>query len=300
MGDFMLDKYSVSQKVFYTYFKSSFDRNHLSHAYLIETRGVSYAFNLSLDLAKFFFCDGIYDEKICNLVDTGNYSNLKIVGDCSLVKKSDIISLKNDFSMKSVSDEKQIYIIRDVQNLNKSAANSLLKFLEEPEDNVIAILICDNASNVLKTISSRCQIISLINNDNVYENIFVSIYNSKENDSYLDFVDDYVNKFFDIYASFEEMGFDILKNLSLYELKDCMLEFLKFGYYLYFDTLYYLIGRKLNCSSFDISIEKIVSNNDTRDIINKIEIINKFIYNFKYNVNINLFLDNFIISMGSV
>ena len=71
-------------------------------------------------------------------------------------------------------------------------------------------------------------------------------------------------------------------------------------YYLYFDALNYLLNREVKCSSFDIDIQKIAEKNDTHDIIKKMEIIDKFIFDLKYNVNINLFLDNFIISMGSV
>ena len=163
----MLDKYCDSQKMFYDYFMHSSDVGHLSHAYLIETMGVSYSYNLALDLAKFFLCNGVYDEKICNLVDNGNYPNLKVIGGNGSVKKDDIVSLKSDFSMKSVDDKRQVYILCDTENLNKSAANSLLKFLEEPEGDVIAILLCDSVLNVLPTISSRCQLVSLINNEDI-------------------------------------------------------------------------------------------------------------------------------------
>ena len=61
----MLDKYSDSQKLFYEYFNRINKDGHVSHAYLIECNGVSYSFNLALDLAKFFLCNGVYDEKIC-------------------------------------------------------------------------------------------------------------------------------------------------------------------------------------------------------------------------------------------
>lgn len=296
----MLDKYKESQKVFYDYFKYSSDAGHVSHAYMIETNAVSYAFNLALDLAKFFLCDGKYDSKICDLVDNGNYPNLKIIGEKAYINKNDIVSLKNDFSMKSIDDKRQVYILCDVQNMNKSAANSLLKFLEEPEGNVIAILLCDSSINVLPTIVSRCQVVSLINDDNVYESIFASLYDPDSGDRYDDFVSFYVKRFFDIYLDFEIKGVSVLANSDFYGLKDCLREFLCFGYYLYYDALNFLLGRDLKCSSFGIDIEKIAKNNDSRVIIKKMEIINQFIFDLKFNVNINLFLDNFIISMGSV
>lgn len=296
----MLNKYKDSQKFFYDYFNHINDTNHISHAYMIETNGVSYAFNLALDLAKFFLCNGVYDEKICTLVDSGNYSNLKVIGSEGLIKKEDIISLKNDFSMKSIDNKKQVYILRDVQNMNKSAANSLLKFLEEPEDDVIAILLCDSSINVLSTLVSRCQIINLINDDNVYNSIFISLYENDSDIRYDDFVNSFVKKFYDIYLDFETKGVSILINNDIYGLKDCFKEFLSFGYYLYFDVLNSLLSRNVCCSSFDINLQKIAENNDSRDIIRKMEIIDKFIYDLKFNVNMNLFIDNFFISMGCV
>lgn len=296
----MLSKYSDSQKMFYNFFMKSNEGGRVSHAYLIETRGVSYAFNLALDLAKFFLCNNVYDEKICNLVDQGNYPNLKIIGNTENIKKNDILSLKSDFSMKAVDNKRQVYILCNVDSLNKNAANSLLKFLEEPENDVIAILLCDSVINVIPTIVSRCQIISLLNDDNVYEGVFTSLYDSSSDVMYRDFVIEYVNKFFDIYTSFEKKGVSILADSNFYDLRDCFYEFLCCGYYFYYDALNFLLDRKVRCSYFGVDIKKLVLDNDTRDIINKMEVINKFIYDLKYNVNINLFLDNFIISMGSV
>ncbi len=294
----MLDKYSDSQKLFYEYFNRINKDGHISHAYLIECNGVSYSFNLALDLAKFFLCNGIYDERICNLVDNGNYPNLKIIGSSSSVKKDEITSLKTEFSMKSTDDKRQVYIIRDVQNMNKNSANSLLKFLEEPEGNVIAILLCDSAMNVLPTIVSRCQLVTLINDNKYLESIFVSLYDEESNIRYEDFVLEYVNKFFSIYDSFEEIGVSILADTSIYDLKDSFYEFLCFGYYLYYEILNLMLERDSKIS-FDLDIKKITEKNDTHDIIKKMEIINEFIHNYKYNVNINLFIDNFFISMGS-
>ena len=43
--------------------------------------------------------------------------------------------------------------------MNTSAANSLLKFLEEPVGNFLAILETESVGRILPTIQSRCQII---------------------------------------------------------------------------------------------------------------------------------------------
>ena len=58
-----------------------------------------------------------------------------------------------------------IYIIKNCEKLNSSSANCILKFLEEPEDDIIAILLTDNINMVLPTIKSRCQILNFKNNN---------------------------------------------------------------------------------------------------------------------------------------
>ena len=68
--------------------------------------------------------------------------------------------------------------------MNSAAANSILKFLEEPQDNIIAILLTTNIDKVMPTIKSRCQIISLFNNEenmNDIEDIIYQEYNKIEN-----------------------------------------------------------------------------------------------------------------------
>ena len=246
----MLEKYRKKKKMFYDYFENSFAKNHILHAYLLETNGVSYAYNLALDLAKFLLCDGVYDENICNLIDKVNYPNLKVIGCNDKVKKSDITNLKTDFSMKSVNQNKQIYILTDVESLNKNAANSLLKFLEEPEDGVIAILLCDSAINVISTIVSRCQVISLINDDDYYCGIFAGVYDSESDIVFEDFCKQKINNFYDIYLEFENKKVGILEDVNFYDLRDELKEFLNFGYYMYYDALNYKLGRTVKIPNY--------------------------------------------------
>ena len=74
--------------------------------------------------------------------------------------------MQRQFSTKAIETKYKIYIIHEAEKMNSSAANSILKFLEEPEPGIIAILITDNMYQLLDTIISRCQIISLSNSKN--------------------------------------------------------------------------------------------------------------------------------------
>ena len=292
----MLEKYRDSQSVFYNYFMHSFNSNRISHAYLIETNNVSYNFSLAMDLAKFLLCDGVYNAKICSLIDNNNYPDLKIISDDA--KKGEIVSLKSAFSKKSFDNNRQVYIVSNASNMNKAASNSLLKFLEEPDGDVIAILLCNSVSSVLPTISSRCQIISLINDDDCYSDIFVSLYDSSETDlDFNDFCLEYGTKFYDFYCSFERDGSFVLADEVMVSFGDCVKELLLFGFYMYFDVISLLFERDCRYipECFDLSF--IVENNSVDDIMKKIDVINRFIVYFKFYDNVSLFLDNFVISL---
>ncbi|MNI05662.1 DNA polymerase III subunit delta' [compost metagenome] len=54
----------------------------------------------------------------------------------------------------------KIYILHHAEKMTMQAANSLLKFLEEPVSRVVAILITENGHALLPTIQSRAQWVS--------------------------------------------------------------------------------------------------------------------------------------------
>lgn len=278
---------------------NSYNKGRISHSYLIETNNVSYGYSLAVDLAKFLLCNGVYDKRICDLVDSGNFNGFKVIGGVSDVKKDDLSLLKEDFSLISLDGERRVYIIRDVDALNKYSANSLLKFLEEPNSDIIAILLCNNVSSVMETIVSRCQIVRLINDDDTYSSIFSVLYEKSDGSiSYPDFVSLRGREFFEFYSIFEDKGSSVLATLGFYDLGKSLREFLLFGLYMYFDVFNIMISHKGRVLPDDFNFDKILENNSLNDIIKKIDIVNKFIYDSKYNVNTNLFLDNYIISLG--
>lgn len=293
----MLDKYEKLQPVFYNYIMSSFQNDKISHAYLIETSGVIYGLDLAIDLAKFFLCNGVYEKSICDSVDNNTCFNFKIIDSDKEIKKDDILDLKNSFSVKS--DNRMVYLIKDASKLNKSSANSLLKFLEEPEDGIVAILLVDNIGKVIETISSRCQIINLINFDAFdYKSIF-SYYDCAEHGDFDTFVGEQISLFFDFYKQLENIGCEMLSNANFYDYGINFKSLLMFGFYLYSDLMYYKLDiNKKNLIDLDLS--DFCKNVQINDIIKKIDVINDFMYKFSFNVNLNLFMDNFVISMKGV
>ena len=72
---------------------------------------------------------------------------------------------------KPLESERSIVIIEDVEKMNESASNALLKTLEEPNSGLF-ILITQRPEKLLSTIRSRCQIVPFIRlNNNQIKNI---------------------------------------------------------------------------------------------------------------------------------
>ena len=149
--------------------------NKLSHAYLIIGEDSLYCDEFILSFVKAIFClenknkEFFSCEKCnnCRSINHENYVDFYRLTSETSIKKEEIQTLKSDLSVKAFYGKK-IYWIKDIEKMTEQAANSLLKFLEEPEDDIIAILSCKNISAVLPTIISRCQQIKLVGqSDNI-------------------------------------------------------------------------------------------------------------------------------------
>lgn len=65
--------------------------------------------------------------------------------------------LKGFFAMSAVDGGRRVVIVDAADELNTSAANALLKVLEEPPAETVILLICHAPSRLLPTIRSRCR-----------------------------------------------------------------------------------------------------------------------------------------------
>lgn len=99
------------------------------------------------------------DEDLsCLKIKNGTYADLILIdGKDQTIKKGEIEKMQERFSLSSIEDNaKKIYIINLIEHATGEAVNSLLKFLEEPNEDVYAIITTENINNVLPTIISRC------------------------------------------------------------------------------------------------------------------------------------------------
>ena len=123
-----------------------YHENKLAHAFLLESNDTDRCYLDVLDFVKNICKESASDEvDICSLIDNNNLPSLiTIEPDGQFIKKEQILDMMERFSTKPIYSDNNIYIIRNAERFNSSSANTLLKFLEEPEDNILGIFITNN------------------------------------------------------------------------------------------------------------------------------------------------------------
>ncbi len=148
--------------------KNSILKDRVSHAYLFEGLRGTGKREVGLLLAKSLFCQSPMDDYLpcnecsnCKRIETGNHPDFHFIEPDGLsIKKQQIHALQEEFSKTGVESKQKIYMIFHADRMTTNAANSLLKFLEEPNKQTYAILISEQVQKILPTILSRCQIIT--------------------------------------------------------------------------------------------------------------------------------------------
>ena len=98
-------------------------------------------------------------NKSYNLVKNNSHPNFYLIDILNENKVIEISQIRKmiDYANKSTFNSREkIILIDNVENLNLNSSNALLKIIEEPNDNILFILIHDNSKKILDTIKSRC------------------------------------------------------------------------------------------------------------------------------------------------
>jgi len=149
-------------------FQNSIQKDRLAHAYLFDGMKGTGKKDAGVLLAKSVFCLSPYNGfipceecKNCRRINHGNHPDVHIIEpDGQSIKKAQIHQLQEEFAKTGVESKKKLYMIVHADRMTGNAQNSLLKFLEEPHQQTLAILITEQVQQVLPTILSRCQTIS--------------------------------------------------------------------------------------------------------------------------------------------
>lgn len=134
----------------------AYHSNKLSHAYLFEGDDGQTMKQVAIDFAKLILCD--QDEQCQLKVSTFNHPDFMYIStEETTIKKERVEQLIHHMNQLPIEGDYKVYIIEAFEKLTVQGENSILKFLEEPPDNTIAILLSTKPEQILDTIHSRCQ-----------------------------------------------------------------------------------------------------------------------------------------------
>ncbi|MBR3693678.1 MAG: DNA polymerase III subunit [Erysipelotrichales bacterium] len=155
-----------TQPIVYQILSNAFKGNTVSQGYLFIGEEGTPMLESAILLAQSLICEHSLEDGLgcgvcssCVRIQEGNFADLIVLdGTEKSIKKEMILKVRETFSKTALETYgKQVYIINGCENATPEALNSLLKFLEEPNSNVYAILITYRIESLLDTIISRVQ-----------------------------------------------------------------------------------------------------------------------------------------------
>lgn len=141
----------------------------LSHAYIINGPVKETIHALADHLAKAYVCSSEGD-KPCGVCSNCRKANgnihpdiirLSVLEDKRNILVDQVRQLRIDAYIRPNEAGRKVFIIEDAHTMNDSAQNALLKVLEDGPQYLSFLLLTENAQQLLPTIRSRCEILSL-------------------------------------------------------------------------------------------------------------------------------------------
>ena len=260
--------------------------NSFSHAYILNTNNLQETLKYAKIFAKAIIMEKIKDEEemedISYKIEQNIFDDLYIVDPNTLsINNEEIEKLLKYMSTKSIRNNgRRVYIINGLERITRDISNKILKFLEEPEEGIFAILITNGIEKVLSTIISRAQVINLSFKEEEVSNEFIT----KAND-FLNMI--FIKKEKTIAYTSNILGDITLSREDIYK---------------YFETMENIISNSIKKKN-QISSKSIYDNPKLDDLkidnlVNILDITNKLKQLIKKNININLLFDRYIIEVA--
>ncbi len=155
----------------------------MAHSFLIVSSNPEYRLDFPVYLASLAVCrdmEYMEQDENCRLLKNGLFPDLFLLSPTSksrqiLIGESDedpdtLRSFQHNFYLgSSTGSGWKIGIIQDCDAMNENAQNAFLKTLEEPPEKCLFILTTGRPGALLPTIRSRCQILTLTDNQCRYD-----------------------------------------------------------------------------------------------------------------------------------
>ena len=154
----------------------------IHHAYLILGPQNSGKDTFAITMAQAVNCIGINPPcRICvpcNQIRTGTHPDVDLIDSRlfnegsanSKILKDVAREIRGKASLRPYEGKYRVFVIYEAKKMTVHTSNALLKMLEEPEPNVLYILVATSEQDLLPTVASRCQKIRL-NKLNVVDTI---------------------------------------------------------------------------------------------------------------------------------
>jgi DNA polymerase-3 subunit delta' len=161
------DALALEQKTIARLLKNHIKLNRLNHAYIFEGVKGTKKFETALFFTKALMCQNKDQDlnpcmecKDCLRTDSMSHPNVFMIEPAgTMIKKDQIKEMINEFSKTSLEVGRRVNIIVEADKFNLSSANTLLKTMEEPGEDIFQIMITENLQSLLPTIRSRGEII---------------------------------------------------------------------------------------------------------------------------------------------
>ncbi|MEK4227880.1 DNA polymerase III subunit delta' [Solibacillus sp. FSL H8-0538] len=159
-----VDELKTLQPVVMKQLQTIIEKNRMAHAYIFDGEKGTGKRDVMTFFVKLVLCENPSGNvpcetcRNCKRVDSGNHPNIQqIEPDGQFIKIDQVRDLIAEMMMTGVEAGRKIYVLHHADRLNVASANMLLKFLEEPDGEVTAILLTEQIQSILPTIRSRCQ-----------------------------------------------------------------------------------------------------------------------------------------------
>ena len=142
------------------------DRQHVAHTYLFTGPANIGKSTLAQDLAAALNCTGAQPPcgrcQACDKVTRRTHPDVAMIEpDAGKIKIEQVRRLQHDLALSPFEGRWRVCIVMDFQTATVEASNALLKMLEEPPARAVIVLTATDASLLLPTILSRCQVLPL-------------------------------------------------------------------------------------------------------------------------------------------
>ncbi len=137
----------------------------LAHAYIFYGAKNTGKKELALELAKAVNCERLEGSACgqcpsCIQIKQGNHPEVVFIRpDGNVIKIAQLRQLQSRFRYSAPEGVTRVAVLEEAEKMRAEAANSLLKFLEEPYSAMMVILITERLADIISTIKSRCQLV---------------------------------------------------------------------------------------------------------------------------------------------